>query len=82
MTGTPYVRPYRPADQEALADICVRTADNGGDSTHLYPDPGLMPAVFAAPYAHLEPELTFVLDDGSGRAASTTSSGPPTPGPS
>ncbi|MFD4902398.1 GNAT family N-acetyltransferase [Streptomyces sp. NPDC058411] len=69
MTRTPCVRPYRPADQEALADICVRTADSGGDSTHLYPDPGLMPALFAAPYAHLEPELTFVLDDGSGRAA-------------
>ncbi|MEU2680240.1 GNAT family N-acetyltransferase [Streptomyces sp. NPDC007107] len=69
MTGTPYVRPYRPADQAALADICVRTADSGGDSTHLYPDPWLMPALFAAPYAHLEPELAFVLDDGSGRAA-------------
>ncbi|MFB4426618.1 GNAT family N-acetyltransferase [Streptomyces sp. QL37] len=68
MDRTAYVRPYRPADQEALADICVRTADNGGDSTHLHPDPGLMPALFAEPYAHLEPELTFVLDDGSGRA--------------
>ncbi|MDF6022797.1 GNAT family N-acetyltransferase [Streptomyces sp. JH34] len=68
MNRTAYVRPYRPADQEALADICVRTADNGGDSTRLYPDPGLMPALFAEPYAHLEPELAFVLDDGSGRA--------------
>lgn len=68
MTATAHVRPYRPADREALADICVRTADNGGDSAHLYPDPGLMPALFAEPYAHLEPELTFVLDDGSGRA--------------
>ncbi|WP_203184422.1 GNAT family N-acetyltransferase [Streptomyces pratensis] len=68
MTQTAYVRSYRPADQEAVADICVRTADNGGDSTHLHPDPGLMPALFAEPYAHLEPELAFVLDDGSGRA--------------
>ncbi|MFE4449365.1 GNAT family N-acetyltransferase [Streptomyces sp. NPDC056796] len=68
MTPTASVRPYRPADQEALAEICVRTADNGGDSTHLYPDPGLMPALFAAPYAHLEPELAFVLDDGAGHA--------------
>ncbi|MGW9053959.1 GNAT family N-acetyltransferase [[Kitasatospora] papulosa] len=68
MGRTAYVRPYRPADREALAEICVRTADNGGDSTHLYPDPGLMPALFAEPYAHLAPELTFVLDDGSGRA--------------
>ncbi|MFF5897791.1 GNAT family N-acetyltransferase [Streptomyces argenteolus] len=68
MTETAHVRSYRPGDREALADICVRTADNGGDSRHLYPDPGLMPALFAEPYAHLEPELTFVLDDGSGRA--------------
>ncbi|AEN08295.1 MULTISPECIES: GNAT family N-acetyltransferase [unclassified Streptomyces] len=68
MNQTAHVRPYRPDDREALAGICVRTADNGGDSSHLYPDPGLMPALFAAPYAHLEPELTFVLDDGTGRA--------------
>ncbi|WP_432102579.1 GNAT family N-acetyltransferase [Streptomyces sp. bgisy091] len=68
MTSSPHVRPYRPADREALADICIRTADGGGDSTHLYPDPGLMPALFAEPYAHLEPDLAFVLDDGSGRA--------------
>ncbi|WP_299539251.1 GNAT family N-acetyltransferase [uncultured Streptomyces sp.] len=64
----PYVRAYRPDDRAALADICVRTADNGGDARHLYPDPDLMAALFAAPYAHLEPELTFVLDDGSGHA--------------
>ncbi|MFF9687876.1 GNAT family N-acetyltransferase [Streptomyces sp. NPDC014623] len=68
MTRTAYVRPYRPADRKDLADVCVRTADNGGDSTHLCPDPGLMPALFAEPYAHLEPELVLVLDDGSGRA--------------
>ena len=68
MADTAHVRSYRPGDHEALADICVRTADNGDDSRHLYPDPGLMPALFAEPYAHLEPELTFVLDDGSGRA--------------
>ncbi|MET7368097.1 GNAT family N-acetyltransferase [Streptomyces sp. NPDC005566] len=68
MTQAAHVRPYRPGDREALAEICIRTADNGGDSRHLYPDPELMPTLFAAPYAHLEPELTFVLDDGSGQA--------------
>ncbi|WP_406151296.1 GNAT family N-acetyltransferase [Streptomyces sp. NBC_01012] len=68
MTRTAYVRPYRRTDREALADICVRTADNGGDSTGLHPDPGLMPALFAEPYAHLEPDLVFVLDDGAGHA--------------
>ncbi|MFE3138396.1 hypothetical protein [Streptomyces scopuliridis] len=62
------VHAYRPEDLPALHDICVRTADAGRDSRHLYPDPDLMPSIFAAPYAALEPELTFVLDDGRGRA--------------
>lgn len=61
------VRPYRPADRAELYDICVRTAHEGGDSRHIYPDHNLMPSIFAAPYAFLEPDLTFVLDDG-GRA--------------
>ncbi|WP_030904682.1 GNAT family N-acetyltransferase [Streptomyces sp. NRRL F-5126] len=62
------VRPYRPGDRDALADICVRTAHEGGDARHLYQDPGVLPAIFAEPYAELEPGLAFVLDDGTGRA--------------
>ncbi|MER5853079.1 GNAT family N-acetyltransferase [Streptomyces sp. NPDC002012] len=61
-------RAYHPDDRAALADICVRTADNGGDSRHLYPDQELMPSIFAAPYACLEPDLAFVIDDGTGQA--------------
>ncbi|MDX3088529.1 GNAT family N-acetyltransferase [Streptomyces sp. ME02-6978a] len=68
MDPEPGVRPYRPSDHDDVADVCVRTADLGGDSRHLYPDPGLMPALFAHPYCHLEPGLAFVLDDGHGRA--------------
>jgi ribosomal protein S18 acetylase RimI-like enzyme len=59
----PEIRPYRPSDRDAVADICVRTADNGGDSRSLYPDLDLMPSIFALPYAELEPELAFVLTD-------------------
>ncbi|MGW3406104.1 GNAT family N-acetyltransferase [Streptomyces zhihengii] len=66
--GTPYIRRYRPTDHAALAEICVRTAHEGGDSSALYPDPGLMPSVFAHPYAALEPDFVFVLDDGAGNA--------------
>nr|BFE85676.1 hypothetical protein GCM10020093_082770 [Planobispora longispora] len=58
------VRPYRPDDRAALYDICVRTAHEGGDSRHIYPDHDLMPSIFAAPYAELEPDLAFVVDDG------------------
>lgn len=68
MTSPPAVRPYRPGDHDALHEICVRTAHNGGDSRPFYKDPDVFPATFATPYAHLEPELTFVLDDGRGRA--------------
>ncbi|MEU8671266.1 GNAT family N-acetyltransferase [Streptomyces anulatus] len=64
---SPVLRPYRPEDREALFDICVRTGHQGGDARHLYADPGLLPNIFAAPYAVLEPELAFVVEDG-GRA--------------
>jgi ribosomal protein S18 acetylase RimI-like enzyme len=64
MSSQPLVRPYRPEDRAALYDVCVRTAHEGGDSRHIYPDLDLMPSIFAAPYAHLEPDLTFVLDNG------------------
>ena len=64
MTLRPTVRRYRREDRAALYDICVRTALDGGDSRQLYPDLELMPSIFAAPYARLEPELAFVVDDG------------------
>ncbi|MFD3731926.1 GNAT family N-acetyltransferase [Streptomyces sp. NPDC058632] len=68
MTSPPSIRPYRREDRPALDDICVRTAHNGRDSRPFYRDPSILPAVFAAPYVHLEPGLAFVLDDGQGRA--------------
>ncbi|MZD53787.1 GNAT family N-acetyltransferase [Streptomyces sp. SID5606] len=68
VTPTAAVRPYRPGDAAALDDICVRTAHNGRDSRPVYADPSVLPAIFAAPYVHLDPGLAFVLDDGEGRA--------------
>ncbi|MYS24686.1 Acetyltransferase (GNAT) family protein [Streptomyces sp. DvalAA-14] len=63
------IRPYRPADLPALYDICLRTGNAGADATADYPgrDRELLGAIFAAPYAVLEPELAFVLDDGLGQ---------------
>src|SRR4051812_19734403 len=63
----PTVRLYRPEDRDAVYDICIRTADAGGDARGLYRDPDLLPDMFAGPYTVLEPNLAFVLDDG-GRA--------------
>ncbi|MFF0223743.1 GNAT family N-acetyltransferase [Streptomyces sp. NPDC004629] len=68
MASSPVVRPYRPADHDAVEDICVRTAHLGQDSRPHYTDPAIFPATFAAPYLRLEPESAFVLDDGAGRA--------------
>jgi len=65
VTATGTIRPVQPRDLGDLYDICLRTGDNGADATDLYPgEPRLLGAVFAAPYAVLEPELTFVVDDG------------------
>lgn len=62
------IRRYRSEDREAVEDICVRTAHEGGDSRPHYRDPGIFPSTFAIPYVVLEPDLAFVLDDGAGRA--------------
>lgn len=64
MTPRAVIRPYRPEDRAALYDICVRTGHEGGDARHLYTDQELLPDLFAGPYAHLEPDLAFVVDDG------------------
>ena len=61
------IRPYRPADRDAVYDVCVRTADAGGDARGRYLSDDLMPDVFAGPYLELAPDLAFVLDAG-GRA--------------
>ncbi|WP_370381618.1 GNAT family N-acetyltransferase [Catenulispora sp. GAS73] len=61
------IRPYRPEDRDALYDICMRTGAAGGDVRGVYRDQTLLPDIFAGPYATLEPDLAFVLDDG-GRA--------------
>jgi ribosomal protein S18 acetylase RimI-like enzyme len=58
------IRGYRPADRDAVYDVCVRTAAAGGDARGLYVDDDLMPDLFAGPYVELAPELAFVLDDG------------------
>ncbi|MGN9758909.1 GNAT family N-acetyltransferase [Streptomyces sp. SD31] len=68
MTPVTRVRRYRPEDRDAVEDICVRTAHEGGDSRPHYEDPGIFPTTFALPYVVLEPDLAFVLDDGTGRA--------------
>lgn len=63
MDVRPY-RPHSPTDRSGVYDVCVRTADGGGDATGLFSSDDLMPDIFAGPYLELEPALAFVLDDG------------------
>lgn len=60
------VRAYRPDDRDALYEICVRTGDNGGDASSLYPDPRILPDIFVGPYVAQEPELAWVVADREG----------------
>jgi GNAT superfamily N-acetyltransferase len=59
-----YIRPYRDTDLRDVYDVCVRTADAGGDARGKYHSDDLMPDLFAGPYVFLEPDFAFVLDDG------------------
>jgi ribosomal protein S18 acetylase RimI-like enzyme len=65
---SPYVRSYQPRDLDSVYDICVRTADAGGDARGMYASDRLMGDLFAAPYVILEPEHAHVVDDGEGNA--------------
>nr|WP_208383555.1 GNAT family N-acetyltransferase [Modestobacter marinus] len=58
------IRPYRRTDRAAVYDVCVRTADAGGDARGRWSTDDLMPDLFAGPYVDLEPDRAFVLDDG------------------
>jgi len=62
------IRAYRPADLDAVYDICVRTADTGGDARGRNSSDRLAGDIFAAPYVVLEPEVARILDDGHGNA--------------
>jgi ribosomal protein S18 acetylase RimI-like enzyme len=66
--ATAAIRLARPADHEALYDICLRTGAAGRDATDLFEDERLLGDLFVLPYAVLEPEHAFVLDDGTGQA--------------
>lgn len=57
-----HIRPYRPADRDALYDVCVKTADAGGDATGIFSDDRLWGDLFAVPYAHRNPDLAWVVE--------------------
>ncbi len=60
------IRLARSADAAAIDDICVRTGAAGQDARGVHSSDDLVPDVWARPYLALEPELAFVLDEGTG----------------
>jgi ribosomal protein S18 acetylase RimI-like enzyme len=59
------LRPYRRSDDPGLSDVCLRTADDGSDATDKYRRQHLPASVYAWPYVRFEPDLCFVVDDGT-----------------
>lgn len=62
------LRPYQPADLDALYRICLETGDSGADATAQYSYPQLVGHIYAAPYGVLEPHNVFVVEDDQGVA--------------
>jgi ribosomal protein S18 acetylase RimI-like enzyme len=59
------ILPYHASDLPALYRICLQTGNFGQDASHLYKDPDLLGHYYVAPYAVSEPDLCFVLAQGS-----------------
>jgi ribosomal protein S18 acetylase RimI-like enzyme len=60
------VRPFEPGDRDDAYRICLRTADNGQDSTALFSDPEMPGHVWLGPYLTFEPSLASVAEDAEG----------------
>ena len=59
------IRSFRPGDELAIAEVCLRTADAGADAAGILSDDDLWAAVFALPYVALHPDFAFVAEDDS-----------------
>lgn len=60
------IRAYRPADLDALYDICLDTGNGGRGARHLFDDPRLLGHAYVGPYVAFEPDLAFVVEDDEG----------------
>lgn len=72
------IRPFRPGDEPALADVCLRTADAGEDATGVLDDDDLWAEIFVLPYVARHPDLAFVVEAEDGRAVGYIVSAPDT----
>ena len=73
------IRPFRPGDEPALVEICLKTADAGADGTGVLEDDDLWAEIFVLPYVARHPELAFVVETDDGRVVGYIVSAPDTP---
>ena len=73
------IRPFQPGDEPALADICLKTADDGADATGVLEDDAIWAEVFVLPYVARHPDLAFVVETDDGRIAGYVVGAPDTP---
>ncbi len=52
-------------DLDAVYGICLQSADQGHDASHLYDDPKMVGHIYAAPYLALCAETSLVAVDGN-----------------
>jgi ribosomal protein S18 acetylase RimI-like enzyme len=57
------IRPYRTDDLDSLYAISLTTGLAGQDASSIFEDPSLIGHIYAAPYASLKSELTWVAVD-------------------
>ena len=60
------IRRAEARDRDAIYDVCLRTADAGGDASALYVERDLPGDVWAGPYLELRPHLAFVAEHQAG----------------
>ena len=56
------IRQYRPEDLPALRAVCLLTGSDGADATGRWSTDDLLPDLFLEPYAVLEPEHVWVVE--------------------
>lgn len=57
------IRPYCSEDLASLSQICLQTADEGGDASHLFSDKALLGNFYAAPYGIFESDVCFMVEN-------------------
>ncbi len=67
MSSDTIIRPYRPGDESAASDVCLRTGDHGADGTPFYQDdPDALARIYVFPYLEYAPHLALMLEDAEG----------------